>query len=175
MSRVGRLRPRGPWGLCAALMLGAGSVAAQPEGTPIAWPPLTTLRGEALAPTRWAGVPAVVVFWSTDCGYCKRHNDRVAQLQAQVDPRRLQVLGVVEGGDAEGARQLAATRGWRFPIVLDDVGLRGRFTPRRVVPMTCVLHADGRLHQCIPGEMSEADVMELAEQARRAAPVPLGR
>lgn len=172
MSGAGRLRPLGAWWLCTALTWSTWPAVAQEGAAPIAWPALTTLNGQVLPSTRWAGVPAVVVFWSTDCGYCKRHNDRVAQLHATVDPRRLQVLGVVEGGDAEGARQLAATRGWRFPIVRDEVGLRGRFTPRRVVPMTCVLNADGRLRQCIPGEMSEADVTELAQRA--AAPAPVG-
>ena len=82
--------------------------------------------------------------------------------RSAVDPQRLKVLGVVEGGDAAAARQEAARRDWRFPMVIDDGRLRARFTPRRVVPMTCLLAVDGRLAQCIPGEMSEADVMALA-------------
>lgn len=125
-------------------------------------PPLTTLAGQPLSPGAWRGVPTVVVFWSVDCAYCQRHNSRIAQLHATADPQGLQVLGVAEGGDAAAARQEAARRGWRFPMVTDDGHLRARFTPRRVVPMTCLLAADGRLAQCIPGEMSEADVMALA-------------
>lgn len=41
-------------------------------------------------------------------------------------------------------------------------------TRRRCIvagPMTCVVNADGRLEQAIPGEMTEADVLELAVPA----------
>ena len=50
--------------------------------------------------------------------------------------------------------------------VQDDGRLRGRFTERRVIPMTCTVAADGRVQRCIPGEMAEDDVLELARIAR---------
>ncbi|MCO5976068.1 TlpA disulfide reductase family protein [Ideonella oryzae] len=145
-----------------ALLGVIGAATGQVPSPLLDSPPLTTLAGQPLSPGAWPGAATVVVFWSVDCAYCQRHNSRIAQLHATVDPQRLKVLGVAEGGDAAAARQEAARRDWRFPMVIDDGRLRARFTPRRVVPMTCLLAADGRLAQCIPGEMSEADVMALA-------------
>ena len=57
-------------------------------------------------------------------------------------------------------------QGYRFPVVQDDGRLRGRFTERRVVSVTCTVAADGRVQQCIPGEMAQDDVLELARIAR---------
>jgi len=155
--------------LCTLLVLAAtaGTASAQAPLQDLSSFPV--LAGPPLSDSAGVGVPTVLVFWSVDCAYCKRHNARIAQLQAAVDPRRLRVLGVLEGGDVEAARQEVTGRGWHFPVLIDDGRLRARVTPRRMVPMTCLLAADGRLHQCIPGEMSEADVMELA-QVRWAGP-----
>ena len=52
--------------------------------------------------------------------------------------------------------------GYAFPVTLDAEPLRSRLTARRTVPMTFVIDARGRLMQSIPGEMAEADVLELA-------------
>lgn len=153
--------------LCALLVLtAAAGLASAPASAQAPLQDLSSfpvLAGPPLPDGAWGGVPTVLVFWSVDCAYCQRHNARIAQLQAAVDPQRLRVLGVLEGGDVEAARQEVARRGWHFPVVIDDGRLRPRFTLRRMVPMTCLLAADGRLHQCIPGEMSEADVMALAQ------------
>jgi peroxiredoxin len=54
-----------------------------------------------------------------------------------------------------------------FPVALSNGVLRGRMTTRRIIPMTCVVDRDGRLRQAIPGEMSEEDVMGLAQAALR--------
>jgi hypothetical protein len=42
------------------------------------------------------------------------------------------------------------------------------FTPRRVIPMTCVLDRSGTLRELIPGEMTESDVLGLARWAGKA-------
>ena len=47
-------------------------------------------------------------------------------------------------------------------MTLDAQPLRSRLTTRRMVPTTFVIAARGRLKQAIPGEMFEADVLELA-------------
>ena len=52
-----------------------------------------------------------------------------------------------------------AVSGYSFPVAMDRGVLRQRLTPRRVIPMTCVLHHLGRQVQAIPGEMSADDVL----------------
>ncbi len=157
---------RRQWLLAApALGLAPGAWALPEAGKAIAWPPLRSVQGQDLPPAHWAGVPTVVVFWATWCGFCRRHNAHVDRLQRSVDPAGLRVLAVALDTDAAAVRRYLQQTGYGFTTVADGTALRERFTPRRVIPMTCTVGADGRLLQAIPGEMSEDDVMGLARGA----------
>ena len=151
--------------LAGPIGLHAQSLHAASAGV-LDWPTLVTIAGQTLAPERWRGTPAVVVFWATDCAFCKRHNAHIDKLFRSVAADRLRILGVVMDADGAVARQYKQAQGYRFPVVQDDGRLRGRFTERRVIPMTCTVAADGRVQQCIAGEMAEDDVLELARIAR---------
>ena len=154
----------------AALLAGPIGLQAQPLHSAPAgvldWPTLVTIDGQTLAPERWRGTPAVVVFWATYCAFCKRHNAHIDKLFRSVDADRLRILGVVMDADRAVARQTMQAQGYRFPVVQDDGRLRGRFSERRVIPITCTVAADGRVQQCISGEMTEDDVLALARIAR---------
>jgi len=132
----------------------------------IDWPTLVDIDGRTVAAASWRGIPAVVVFWATDCAYCRRHNAHVDRLFRSVDPHRLRVVGVVMAADAVAARHYMTAQSYRFPVMADNGHLRARFTQRRVIPMTCTVGADGRLLQSIPGEMAEDDVLGLARGAK---------
>ena len=75
----------------AALLTGpiglqAQSLHAASAGV-LDWPTLVTIEGQTLAPERWRGRPAVVVFWATYCAFCKRHNAHIDKLfRAARDP-----------------------------------------------------------------------------------------
>lgn len=149
----------------AATCAVARPAAAAAPPAPIEWPELEWAGAGRVARSELKGVPVIVVFWATDCAFCKRHNAHIDKLYRSVDPRRLRVLGVAVDSDAAGVRNYMAANGYRFPVALDAGLLRRRFTDRRVVPMTCSVDRDGRPGLCIPGEMSEADVLALATQA----------
>lgn len=139
--------------------------AAAPLRAPFEWPELEWVSGESVPESDLKGVPVIVVFWATYCAFCKRHNAHVDKLYRSVDPRRLRVLSVAVDSNAVGVRQYMATTGYRFPVALDAGRLRSRFTERRVIPMTCSVDRDGQPGLCIPGEMTEADVIALATLA----------
>lgn len=147
-----------------ALWPGA-SLSLAGNGAQIEWPVLGTVTGQVLQPAHWQGVPSVVVFWATWCGYCRRHNAHVDRLYRSVDAGRLRVLGVALDPSADVVRRYLQQTGYGFPTVADGGRLRELFTSRQVVPMTCTLGADGRLLQAIPGEMAEDDVLSLARLA----------
>lgn len=155
-----------PYSLAAGLARAQVSEpTASATALPITWPGLTTVDGQSLPPSHWQGVPAVVVFWATWCGYCRRHNAHIDQLHRAVDGQRLRVLGVALDRDVGLVQRHLRQTGYGFPTVADGGALRQRFTERRVIPMTCTLGADGRLMQAIPGEMSADDVLALARLA----------
>jgi thiol-disulfide isomerase/thioredoxin len=147
----------------ARLALAADATAAPP--TTMAWPALVAPDGRAVDTAGWQGVPLVVVFWATWCAFCERHNARVDKLHRTLDPARLRVLGVAMDRDGTAVQHYLRRHGYGFPVALEGGQLRTRFTARRIIPMTCTVGADGRVRQCIPGEMAEDDVMELARLA----------
>ena len=51
--------------------------AAAQKGELVAWPAVTLLDGRRLEPAHWQGRLGVVVFWSTTCPFCRRHNQHV--------------------------------------------------------------------------------------------------
>lgn len=165
-ARAGAGGPSRRDGLLAAvaiaLLIAAGASPARAATQPVAWPTLRLVDGSTVAPEHWRGRPAVVVFWATWCGFCERHNARIERLFRSLDGRGPRIIGVSIDGNARSVGRLVRERGWTFPVTLDEGSLRRQFTPWRIVPMTCLLDAQGIVRQCIPGEMSEDDVMGLA-------------
>jgi thiol-disulfide isomerase/thioredoxin len=153
-------------GLASVLPALAQAQSAEP-GAPIDWPVISVLDGDKLDPASWRGKPAIVVFWATYCPYCKRHNAHIEKLYRATQGRSLRVLGVALGTDEGAVRRYMAVNGYSFPVALDGGVLRQRLTPRRVIPMTCVLDRLGRMVQAIPGEMAEDDVLGFARLSQR--------
>lgn len=151
-------------------VLAAAALAAAPlhattlaAGEAVDWPTLTLLDGRQIAPAQWAGTAAIVVFWASWCGYCKRHLDRVARLQAASAGQPLRIVAVAVASPEGDVRREAAARGYPFAVAFaGGDALRARFTSRRTVPYTVLVGRDGRLRQAIPGEMSDDDVAGLA-------------
>jgi thiol-disulfide isomerase/thioredoxin len=152
----------------AAALLALGdsrAAASDPAGVPIDWSPLRMLDGSKVKEQDWQGVPVVVVFWATWCPYCKRHNAHVEKLfQASVG-KKLRVLGVSTETDQAKVRGYMQANQFHFPVALADSSFRAQFSDRRVVPLTCLVSAKGRLVQAVPGEWSQEDVMALAAGA----------
>jgi peroxiredoxin len=137
-------------------------------GDAVTLPSLPLLDGSTLAAGDLRDTAIVLVFFTTTCPYCRRHNARLDQLAQATRGQPLRVIGVAGDGDAEHVRNYLRQQGWRFAVTLGAEPLRGALTARRVVPLTCVLDRAGRLREVIPGEMSESDVLGLARWARVA-------
>lgn len=158
-----------------ALIAGAGwevplhvrAAEPVPRPAPVAWPDLTLLDGPVLRAADWQDTAAIVVFWATYCGFCRRHNVHLDRLHRNLQGRPVRVLGMALDTDAELVRRYLRQHGFAFPVSLDAGRLRPLLTARRIIPNTCVVDRSGRQVRCIPGEMAEDDVMELGEVALR--------
>lgn len=156
--------------LLGALTGAAGASLAQTAtavqaGQPVPWPVMALLGGASFGPAQAADNAVVVVFWTTTCPFCRRHNQHVEKLHRAASGKRLRVLGVARETDAEAVARYAAAQGYTFPITLNQPGLAELLSPRRVVPMTVIVDRQGRLKQALPGEMFEKDVLELLQWA----------
>lgn len=162
---------RRQWAHACAGLLGAivgaapGLAAPSPTTETLQWPArLELLDAPALSADSLNASPTVLVFFSMDCAYCRRHNQRLSRL-AQQQPKGLRVLGAALDTDAEALRRYRDAQGLRFAITPGAEALRERVTPRRVIPFTAVVAQGGTFLERIPGEMSEADILGLARWA----------
>jgi len=147
----------------------AATAAPAAPGQLVAWPEVTLLDGSRFGPAQAQGRALVVVFWSTTCPFCRRHNQHVEMLHRAAAGRRLAVLGVARERDAAAVRRHAGEHGYTFPITLDHAPLSAALSARRIIPLTVTVDRSGRLLQVIPGEMFESDVLELLQLADKEA------
>jgi thiol-disulfide isomerase/thioredoxin len=143
----------------------AAAAAQAAAGQAVVWPEVTLLDGGRFGPAQAQGRALVVVFWSTTCPFCRRHNQHLEKLHRAAAGHRLAVLGVARERDADAVRRHAGEHGYTFAITLDHAPLAAALSARRVVPLTVTVDRGGRLRQAIPGEMFESDVMELLQLA----------
>ncbi|MCU0967444.1 MAG: TlpA family protein disulfide reductase [Rubrivivax sp.] len=151
------------------LVLGAaaGWVGAAAAGDPraaVGWPTVRLLDGRRVGSADFAGRAVVAVFWSTTCAFCRRHNRHVERLHREAGDR-LFVLGIARERDPALVAHYAARQGYTFPITLDHAPLAAVLSTRNLMPLTVTVDRQGRLVQVIPGEMFEADVLELERLA----------
>jgi peroxiredoxin len=157
-------RRRAIGALAAAAAPGWWAEAAAAPAAPgqaVVWPEVALLDGGRFGAAQVAGRALVVVFWSTTCPYCRRHNQHVEKLHRAAAGHRLAVLGVASERDAAAVRRHADQQGYTFPITTDHAPLAAALSARRIIPLTVTIDRAGRLHQVIPGEMFEDDVLGL--------------
>lgn len=150
--------------LTAALALavpGWGAAAASAPADVVTWPRVRLIDGTELDPGYWQGRGALVVFWATWCGYCKRHNERLNRLLARRREAGPRVLMVAIDSEHGLVLRHVQAQGWNLPVALDEGRLRPVFTDQRTVPLTIVVGPQGQVRQRIPGEMTEDDLREL--------------
>jgi len=154
-------------GLAGRSVLAAGQpaagsvpVAAPPQpGDRVAWPTVTLLDGQRWGPAQAAGRTMIVVFWSTTCPFCLRHNAHVEKLRRAAAPDAPAILTVARDRDPAAVAAYMARHGYGFPVTLDHAAMASALSTRRVIPLSVVVDRDGRLRQVIAGEMFEEDVM----------------
>jgi len=158
--------PSGLAALAGLAVAPRASAAPVRAGEVVPWPEVTLLDGSRFGPTQAAGHAMVVVFWSTTCPFCRRHNPHVEKLHRAAEGKPLRVLGVARDRDPAVVRQHAQAQGYSFPITLDVQPLAEVLSLRRLTPLTVTTDRQGRLRQVIPGEMFEDDVLELLQLAQ---------
>jgi thiol-disulfide isomerase/thioredoxin len=121
------------------------------------------LDGNAISTRDWRGRVALVTFWATWCGPCRREIPDLIALQERY-PDHLQVIGVStdESGPA-AVKEFAREWGINYPIVMETPELNRQFPGVFALPTTFVVDPDGLIVQTHVGLISPA----LLEQETR--------
>lgn len=162
-------------GVVAALLATTGLPAStQPTmaaastpalGDRVTWPTIRLLDGRAAPQPGPGDAASIVVFFSTSCPFCARHNDHVQALAERSRGLPLRVLAIAHDTLESHVRTYMRRRGLAFDVSMDHATMRPALTKLRGVPITCVVDRQQRLREVIRGEMFEADVLALIKWA----------
>jgi cytochrome c biogenesis protein CcmG/thiol:disulfide interchange protein DsbE len=113
------------------------------------------------------GRPAIVNFWASWCGPCRREAPELAQLSRQLG-QRATLVGVDWSDGAGSAKDFVRQYGWRFPVLRDPDGSVGNRFGINGLPTSFVLDAQGRIVATLRGPQT-VDSFQRALTAARAA------
>ncbi len=144
MSEKKRRIPRG-WRLLAEvalilavfLAIGAWRAPEAPEG-PLPALEGTTLRGDALGLSDYAGEAFILHFWAPWCPVCRMETGTIDGLAED-----LPVVTVAMQSDPEAVADHLAEKQAEFPVILDPDGRHARRFGVQGVPASFVVDADG--------------------------------
>ena len=140
-------------------LVGTASAQTQ-QGQAVVWPEVTLLDGTRWGSAQAQGKHVIVVFWSTTCPFCLRHNAHIEKLRRAAVGRPLEILTVARDKDAGAVKAYLARHGYSFQVTMDQGPMAAALSSRKVIPLTLTVDRQGRLGQEIPGEMFEEDVMQ---------------
>jgi thiol-disulfide isomerase/thioredoxin len=130
------------------------------QGQAVAWPDVTLLDGTRWGAAQAQGKQVIVVFWSTTCPFCLRHNAHIEKLRRVATGRALEIITVARDKDPAAVKAYLARHGYGFQVTMAQDAMAAALSPRKVIPLTVTVDRQGRIGQVIPGEMFEDDVME---------------
>jgi hypothetical protein len=140
--------------------------AAPAIGERVAWPVVHLLDGspvEPPSPGQWA---SVIIFFSTTCPFCARHDAHVQKLMATTRNLPLRVLALAQDRNEAHVRTYLQRRSLTFDVSMDHGPMRAALARMNGVPLTCAVDRQQRLREVIRGEMFEQDVLGLTKWAR---------
>lgn len=131
------------------LLVGCGTAQGEAKQKPtLAGLRLQDLDGRTVELESYLGRgPLLLDFWATWCKPCLAALPHLNQLQADLAPRGLQLVGINEDGQRGAAKvkPFVQTKGFQFPVLLDLNGEAQSRLGVLVLPTTLLLDRDGRV------------------------------
>ena len=134
--------------IVAALLATAGYLSLPPP-----WPRhspdlgLLTIGGEKQQLAGYRGRPLLVTFWATTCASCVRELPHLIELDEELHPRGLEIIGIAMAYDPPNlVLAMSRKRNIPYPIALDINAAAARaFGEVRLTPTTFLIAPDGRI------------------------------
>lgn len=149
--------------LGAAVSLAASGLTAQAPGGKALDFTLSTLDGDSLRLSSFAGHPVVVNFWGTWCPPCRDEIPLLVAFYATHKDSGLVILAV-NGRDQEtstrAVREFATEFRIPFPVLLDEKGNVRKRYKLRGLPTTVFIGADGTIRAVNIGPLNEASLRQ---------------
>lgn len=146
---------------------GDGSATAFPADERVDAPDFsgTTLDGDTIGLSDYAGGIVVLNVWASWCGPCRTEQPVLDEVYTEYTGLGVDFLGVNIKDDDTAARAYLETKGVEYPSLYDQPGevpqaFRGTVPPR-AIPSTLIIDPDGRIAARVIGPTTYGQLTEL--------------
>lgn len=105
---------------------------------------VSTIRGDVVSMPSETGRPALVVFWASWCGPCRREAVEIAEIVRSYGDR-VQVVSINSGEDPTKVKLTAQEWGMDWPVGLDPKGTVSRRFEVDALPLVLVMDRAGMI------------------------------
>ena len=143
----------------------SGSSADEGSRRPAPALPPTPLTGKPVNLAELRGKPALINFWASWCGPCRKEAPELRRFSRTLDGKA-RLVGVDYTDDAATARAFARQAGWAYPLLRDPNGTYGDRYGLNGLPATAVLDPKGRIVALLKGPQSVETLQAALADAR---------
>jgi thiol-disulfide isomerase/thioredoxin len=140
----------------------SGNSGSRRDAPPL---PPTPLTGRAIRLANLRGKPALINFWASWCGPCRKEAPELRRFSRTLHGRA-RLVGVDYTDDAGSARAFARQAGWDYPLLRDPNGTYGDRYGLNGLPATAVLDSKGRIVAVLKGPQSVETLRAALAEAR---------
>ncbi|MEW5869701.1 MAG: redoxin domain-containing protein [Chloroflexota bacterium] len=115
-------------------------------------------NGETLTLSKLTGLPVMINFWASWCGFCIREMPDIQQVYNLYLPQGLVVVAVSVEDSREEVLQMGSDLGVSFPLILDRDGKVARTYRVNAFPTSYFIKPDGEIAEIVTGAMSAAEI-----------------
>ena len=128
---------------------------------------MSTLAGKEIKIDDYQGKVVLVNFWATSCTGCMAEMPGLVKAQQTLGKDKLVTIAVAMSYDnLDYIQNYLAKTALPFEVVYDQTGVIAKaFGEVQLTPTSFVIGKDGRLMKKIVGELSEAELIKLVNEA----------
>lgn len=112
---------------------------------------VTDLAGQQINLADYRGKVVILDFWATWCGPCRMEIPGFVQLQKQLGPQGLQIIGISMDDGPAPVREFYKQFDMNYPVAMGSEKLGELYGGIIGLPTTFVIGRDGRIYDKIPG------------------------
>lgn len=142
---------------------GASRAIEELKGKPAPGFALRSLDGRTVRLADLKGKVVLLNFWATWCAPCRVEMPMLAELHAQYRARGLEIIGISmdERGQEAQIAKFVATKGVKYPILLNDEKIGDSYAGARFLPQTFLVDRSGKV---VDGFLGLREKEQLARQ-----------
>jgi peroxiredoxin len=135
------------------------------DGQPAAYFTLSTLDGDTLTLADLEGQVVILNFWATWCAPCRVEIPDLIEMQAELEDRGVQFVGVsIDDFGREAVVAFAEEAGFNYPIAIGDREISDAYGGVYALPTTVLIDREGIVRRKITGLVSRDMLRPMLEE-----------